>query len=55
MKPCIKHNYILVNNRYDKRGRNVKSGGQWRTEKRCSECHELFPEVEANNIKNKIK
>lgn len=51
---CIKHNYISVNNRY-KDGKPVIEGGIWVTEKKCDKCGELFPEVEANNIKNKIK
>ena len=47
---CIKHNYRLVNNRYDKNGRIVIEGGKWITEKRCEMCDEKFPEKEINRI-----
>ncbi len=40
--PCIKHNYIYVNNRY-LNGKIVTQGGKWVTERRCSECDELAP------------
>lgn len=53
MSHCIKHNYQLVNNRYDEQGNNVEEGGEWRTEKKCLECGELFPQVEADKLKTK--
>jgi len=58
---CIKHNYQLVNNRYYLTGEPVEEGAdwddssEWRTEKKCAVCDELFPEVEANNLKTKTK
>lgn len=53
MKPCqIKHEYHLVNNRYDKDGNQAVQGGEWITEKRCKKCGELFelPEHYKKNI-----
>jgi len=43
MKPCIKHNYRQVNNRY-KDGKQVTSGGKWVTEIRCEVCDKKFEE-----------
>jgi hypothetical protein len=40
--PCIKHEYRLVNNRYDKNGNIVIEGGEWKSEKRCEKCGCLF-------------
>ena len=40
---CIKHNYILVNNRY-KDGKPVIEGGIWITEKKCKVCGEVWKE-----------
>lgn len=39
---CIKHNFRLVNNRYDDKGRHVIEGGTWVTEKVCNKCGEVF-------------
>ena len=43
MKPCIKHNYRPVNNRY-KNGKRVIEGGEWVTEIRCEVCDKKFEE-----------
>ena len=43
MKPCIKHNYVPVNNRY-KDGKPVIEGGTWLTEIRCEVCDKKFVE-----------
>jgi hypothetical protein len=39
--PCIKHEFVLVNNRY-KDGKPVTKGGEWVTEKKCSKCGEVL-------------
>jgi hypothetical protein len=54
MKPCIKHTYHLVNNRYDSKGREVIEGEIWVTEKKCAVCGELFPQKEADKIKSLV-
>ena len=55
IKPCIKHEYHLVNNRYDSKGREVIEGGKWFTEKKCAVCGELFSQTALEEIKVKIK
>lgn len=59
--PCIQHTYHLVNNRYYLTGEPVEEGAdwdddsEWRTEKKCAVCGELFPQTALEEIKIKIK
>jgi hypothetical protein len=39
---CTKHEYRYVNNRYDKNGKMVIQGGEWKTERMCAKCDDVF-------------